>query len=91
MVMREPGAGPAANTEREGPWEALRESVRDCGEGFAATDPRNAGLYRRDIDRFCEQSTPQDEDGLLERYAEAADLRERWGGLFVERLRRIAR
>lgn len=91
MVMREPGAGPAAETGREGSWQALCESVRDSGEGFATTDPRNATAYRRDVERFCEQPAPRHEDDLVERYAEAADLRERWGGLFVERLRRIAR
>ena len=69
----------------------MAESVQDCADGFASTDPLNGSFYRRDAELFCDRSPPRDEDEVLDRCAEAADLRERWGTRFVRRIERIAR
>ena len=78
-----PGGGsPAAATVNES-WRLLCGHVRDCSDGYAATDPRNGWRYRQDADRFCDRLAPTSDDGLFERHAEAAALRERWGALVV--------
>ena len=92
MIMPGPDAGVGSSGgDAEGAWQALAESVRDSADGFASTDPRNGSLYIRDAELFCDRHAPPDEDGVCDRFAEAADLRERWGERFVSRIRRIAR
>ncbi|HEX6985769.1 MAG TPA: hypothetical protein VF170_10340 [Planctomycetaceae bacterium] len=89
--MPRPSGQAAGGATLEEAWHVLCESVRDCAEGYAATDPSNAYLYRRDAEWFCDKDAPRNDEELLDRHAQAAGLRESWGALFVTNLRRRAR
>lgn len=91
MIMPGPDAQPECRIDAVGVWRNLAESVHDCADGFASTDPSNGSLYRRDAELFCERAAPRDEEEILDRCAEAAGLRELWGSRFVRRIERIAR
>ena len=73
----------------EAVWQSLCQSVSDCAEGFAATDPMNTGCYRDDAAWFCNLGPPVDAREMLDRYAKAAGLRESWSALVVTSFRRV--
>ena len=88
-------SGPEAEADHPpdaaGEWRVLVELVHDSAEGFATTDPDNGFFYRREARKFCSRVEPGFGDELTDRYAEAADLREKWGSRLAARVRRIPR
>lgn len=66
-------------------WQELCETVRDTAEGFAATDPGIAWIYRAEAGEFCAQSEPNDVAEFSRREFEAALLRQSWSTRFRER------
>lgn len=66
-------------------WRELCETVRDTAEGFAATDPSDAWLYKSEASAFCAQPEPVDRDEFGRLEAEAATLRQRWSERFRKR------
>lgn len=67
----------------ENDWIELAESLTLMAEGYAVTDPANGYLYRGEAKEFALLPTPESEEELVRREAEAENLKRRWG----ERLR----
>ena len=91
MIMPGRSIEPDEGSDAFETWDALSEAVRDCAEGYAATDPRNGSLYRRDAELFCGRLPPHGQEEVHDRFAEAAGLREQWGIRLARRIRRIPR
>ena len=76
--------GALSNSRHEGgpvvadEWENLRTLIRDMAEGYAATDPTQAFLYRREAFDFWHLEAPTDDYRLKVRRHEAELLKQLW-------------
>ena len=91
MIMPGPEADAGQLPDADEQWRVLVELVHDSAEGFATTDPDNAFFYRREARKFCSRVAPCFGGELTDRFAEAADLREKWGARLAARVRRKPR
>ena len=66
-------------------WRALRQTVRDTAEGYAATHRTHATAYRREAADFAALDAPANAEELKAREAQAEAIRRTWSDRFRRR------